>query len=255
MTGALSKTAAVLLLVAVVVLIAGVIYAQKTTTLSRDEIASSPTVSRAGSTDGARTPTSITFAVLGDSYSEGAGASPGRGWVERFGTEMCWSLTRRSAEGGTGYTDTGITAAPDFTPFIERIADVVDGQPNVVIVQGGNADIGAAPEQITAEAAKVFGSLRQALGENATIVAIGPAPTPLMDPPSLAPVSAAISAATSESGVEFVDPVAEDWLSSPQSFSDDRINPNDQGYAEFAANLKASLRNRGLVPTVACSGT
>jgi acyl-CoA thioesterase I len=253
MAGTLSKKlSTLLLLIAVVVLTAGVIYAHKPTTLSRDETASSPTDSRAASTDSAPAPTSVTFAVLGDSYSEGAGASPGRGWVEHFGEDMCWSLMNLSAEFGTGYTDSGDQATPGFARFNERIGDVVAGQPKVVIVQGGANDADATPEQITAEASKVFGSLRTALGENATIVAIGPVPTPLTDPPSLAPVSAAISAAASQFGVDFIDPVAEDWLSNPTYFSVDQFHPNDQGYAQFASNLEASLRQHGLKPDAAC---
>ena len=254
MAGTLWKTlSTVLLLITAVVLTAGVIHAHKTTTLSRDGMASFPTDSQAASTDSAPSPTSVTFAVLGDSYSDGAGASPGRGWVERFSEDMCWSLINLSAELGTGYTHRGDSATPGFTRFNERVRDVVVGQPNVVIVQGGTNDA-AAPEQITAEASKVFGSLRTALGENVTIVAIGPVPTPLMDAPSLAPVSAAISAATSQFGVHFVDPVAENWLSSPTFFSVDQFHPNDMGYAQFASNLEASLRQYGVKPNAASCG-
>ena len=230
-------------------LIAGVAYDRQSTMLQADDaaLAPSPTTVAAPATAAP-----MTFAVLGDSYSEGVGATPGRGWVDLVAAQMCWSLTNRSAQGGKGYTTAGDEALPDFATFVGRVPAVAGGAPKVTILPGGNHGAGGTPEEITPEATNVFNSLRTALGQNAEIVAIGPIPTPMTESPALAPVSAAIGAAAAQFGVEFIDPVAEAWLSDPSFFAEDGIQPNDQGYAEFAARLEADLRARGLQSAPAC---
>jgi lysophospholipase L1-like esterase len=249
---------AVVLLTGIVALTAGVwLYGHKNR-LSHDP--TGPTLANpasAGPSPSSTPPASgagITFSVLGDSYAEGAGAQPGRGWVQQFIENMCWTLVGPPPDANLGYRiQTSGSTGMDFTPFDSRIAAVADSHPDFVIVQGGVNDPNASPDDFRNAASQFFQALRQVLGPNPTIIAVGPVPTPDRDSPTLAPISAAIRDAATEADIRYIDPVAEDWLNNAELFNEDRFHPTEQGYGEFARRLEASLRGQDIKPAPACA--
>lgn len=184
-----------------------------------------------------------TFAVLGDSYTEGAGAGWESGWVNRISDEMCWTLVKVSAQGGTGFV--AARADAGSATFPQRVEQVTTPRPGIVLVQGGLNDLTAATEEIHAAALATFSDLASRVGD-ATIVAIGPAVTPNVDPAEVARVASAIEAAALESGVHFLDPAKERWVEDPRLFVDDGYHLNPAGYQEYARRLAEGLERDGL---------
>lgn len=187
-----------------------------------------------------------TFAVLGDSYAEGAGADWETGWVNRISDQMCWTLVKVSAQGGTGYVAS--RSDPGHVSFPNRVDRVATDHPGIILVQGGLNDTTAPSEEITSAAAATFADLaRRAAG--ATIVVIGPVQTPMTDPAEVARVGAAIAAAATERGVHYLDPVKEGWVADARYFVDDGFHLNPDGYGEYARKLGDALKRDGLQPS------
>jgi lysophospholipase L1-like esterase len=250
-----SKTVlTIALVIAALALVAGVVYDRQRNTLSEAEIRATTGLPASTGTEvsgSVANPGTVTFSVLGDALS--VAPPDGQGWVERFGTGLCWSLLDRFAAATNGYTDRVVTDPPTNTSFSNRVPDVISKKPQVVIVQGGALDAQQPREAITAAALGVFGSLRSGLGDQARIVAVGPMPTPTVDAASLATASSAISAAAVPFGVTFIDPLAQGWLAEPGMFDASGVFPNDQGYEEMANRLEAGFREPGVTPTSACA--
>lgn len=186
------------------------------------------------------------LAVLGDSYAEGAGAPTGQGWVTWLIRTDCWVKGAVSAEGGTGYTNAGPTEK-GFTAFTDpnRLQAIIDGQPNVVIVQGGINDERAAPSAITAAADTVFTKLRNALPD-ALIVAVGPTVPPAKTAQAMEAVTAAIAPAAYRHDVKVIDPATKGWLEPTDGlYFTDRVHPDLDGHKELARQLSISLANFG----------
>lgn len=244
----------VLLMVGVVALVAGAVYVQQRGTLPVAQVrpTSEPPWSNLGTDAGnPETPVSpVTFTVLGDALSEEPAG--GEGWVARFAEGLCWSLVDRLAGSSSGFTDRAVTDPPTDTSFSAQVGEVIAKRPRVVIVQGGATDVQATPEAITAAATGLFSSLRSGLGDDATIVAVGPMATPFIDAPSLAPAAAAIALTAAQFGVTFVDPLAQRWLVDPGSFEPDGRLPSEQGFQEVANRLVAAFKEPGTVPTSSC---
>jgi lysophospholipase L1-like esterase len=182
------------------------------------------------------------FAVLGDSYAVGYGAAKGNGWVERLAAQMCWSMTNRSAQGGTGYTTAG--KDPTYATFRERVSAVTGGEPDVLLIEGGTNDERAPSDEITHNATEVFNTIKSQVDGETTVVAIGPVMTPKKDATNLGRVSDAIARAATAVGVAYVDPIAEQWVADETMFFD-AYHPNDAGYADFASHLARDLTALG----------
>lgn len=194
------------------------------------------------------------FAVLGDSYAAAAGASDmTKGWVVQFARAMCWNLMENAAQPGTGYTTGG---RPGTAPFANRVASVIDAKPSIVFVEGGGNDYLATPDDLYAAATDVFAQIRNGLGDQVQIVAIGPTWTPNKNPEELVRTSGAIAAAAADSGVTFIDPFAEFWTVDPAYFVADGYHLNDSGYAQFTNRLIDDVRRlTSSQQGVGCSGS
>jgi hypothetical protein len=77
--------------------------------------------------------------VLGDSYSAESTESAGPEWPALLGESLDWEV-RTEAVAGSGYLNAG-----SGRPFGARVSAVVQHSPDVVIVAGGVADLGAYP--------------------------------------------------------------------------------------------------------------
>lgn len=249
-------TSTALLVIGALALVAGVVYDLNRTRLHESPVESVAEVpdddSTVATTTAPPSDVPVMFAVLGDALSMPLAEGAAPGWIERFAADMCWTLADRFTQPDAGYTKRATPDPAVDTSFITRVPDVVARAPQVVIVQGGAADVLAPPDVITAAAAEVFGTLRAGLGERTLIVAVGPVPTPGSDGAALSAVSAAVSAAAGQFGVAFIDPVAEGWLPDPLFFTPETALPNDQGNVEIAERLEADFRQPGISPTAKC---
>lgn len=178
-------------------------------------------------------------AFLGDSYTAGTSAG---GEQNRYASLVCAAKQWRcviNGQGGTGFTNPGPGTAGE-TAFLGRVEALGrTGAPAVVVVQGGTNDSGDIPA-VQAAATEVFTSIRSSYPE-ARIVAVGPVLPPAMDAARLTANRDAISQAATANGVQFVDPIAEQWITDPTLYSDDDTHLNKDGYQVYADRLLTSI--------------
>lgn len=109
--------------------------------------------------------------VVGDSFTEGAGASGVDGYVMAFSDALGWDDVWPSGVGSTGYL---AAPAPKVNYRARFAADVAAFRPDIVLFTGGVNDIGGAgASQIGTEAALLFGLARAALPD-ALLVSVAP---------------------------------------------------------------------------------
>jgi hypothetical protein len=183
------------------------------------------------------------IAVLGDTIALGS-IDGGSSWVEQLASHMCWSVSTKSAEFQTGYTNPG--GSPNSSAFTDRADDVAASAPAVVVVEGGVHDYRATAERLHDAALKTFTTLKDQSAPGTMIVAVGPiAAGEIVKPEDVARVSGSIASAAADAGVVWIDPMAEQWLPNGDFFSPDGILPNASGQAEYANRLAADLRAIG----------
>ncbi|MGV0795033.1 SGNH/GDSL hydrolase family protein [Mycolicibacterium sp. XJ1819] len=243
--------AALVIIVGLAVAIGGVVWLRKDQSVSPPEAAPATLAPRPDAPGGEDSNTGLRnefrvyprAAVLGDTTALGYVGDLGRGWVEELAKQMCWSISAKSAELETGYTNPG--GKPNTSAFTERADDVAIGQPEIVIVEGGLHDYRATPDQLQRAASSVFTTLKNQLPADTMIVAVGPIAGDVVTPEEVAMVSGPIAAAAEDSGVIFIDPMAERWLPDASFYSNDGFLPNGKGQLEYATRFAADLRGRG----------
>ncbi|MGY1743488.1 MULTISPECIES: SGNH/GDSL hydrolase family protein [unclassified Blastococcus] len=183
-------------------------------------------------------PGSPVAVFLGDSYTVGLG---GQGYVTLAAEELGWSA-RGAGQSGTGYVARGV--AYWMEPFGGRVDEVAAARPDVVVVQGSTNDVGQAPDEVRAAAADLFAELAQALPDSRLVV-VGPVAAPVVDPAGVRAIRDAVRDSAVAAGLPFVDPVAEEWLQPSDGLFADGLHPDDDGYAQMAAELAAALAELG----------
>jgi lysophospholipase L1-like esterase len=201
-----------------------------------------PTVTSDSSPTLHAVPAGAPVLIVGDSYSEGHGAAPSKGYADTLSSRMKWS-PRIEAFGGTGYTWGGGVdgnAGKDFLTRLNAVAKDSSYAPSLVVLQGSQNDYRAEPEDIKAAAKKVVTRAREAWPD-AQIVLLGPvAPEPLGH--NLAPINDAVAKAALESKVPFVDGLA--WFTpenSKQYALEDGAHLNQAGHDYLAAKTREAI--------------
>jgi lysophospholipase L1-like esterase len=198
----------------------------------------------ASADDGAATPTVATTSmlVIGDSYAAGLGAdSPSTSFAWETGSLLGWTTTVDGVS-GTGYVNPGASGQT----YAERLALLSDEavDVDVIVVEGGLNDRPYGAEEVTAAATSFLQTLR-ARAPEATIVVVGaPDPVPSLAAASVT-VNAEIAAAAALTGVTFIDPVAEGWITEANAgryVSVDQLHPDQAGHDHIADLLAADLR-------------
>ena len=152
----------------------------------------------------------IRVVVVGDSLSTGHGTSPEDAWPALIRTDPVLSDYQvvNAAENGSGY----VTAGDFDGTFGSQVDQFVTPDTGVVVFFGSENDIGYAPSAV-ADAASAAITDAVALAPSAKIIVVGP-PSYLPDPdPGLLAVREQLKDAASGAGAEFVDPIAEGWIS------------------------------------------
>lgn len=183
--------------------------------------------------------------VIGDGYAAGIGADRGKAWPNVIGNQMCWSMTI-SGEAGTGYLAAG--SRPEYSAFGARVPDVVQSSPALVIVQGGDSDLGRSDLE------DVAGSVLRELKSRVAgrIVVVGPIGHPLADLSQVGVARESIRQASISASVDFFDPIELGWIGSRDSYAEDGMNLNTTGAREFATGLRAALEDLDIENLYSC---
>lgn len=149
--------------------------------------------------------------IPGDSYTDGTGATYGSAssWARAFANTLGLDDVWASGSGGTGYMNPG-TNPPTTMKMRDRITDVTDYNPDIVIWAMGHNDASYTLAQTQAEAALCFAAVKAA-NPNAKQIALsplwGPGPGSFGSGASLGVLNArdGIKAAAEAAGIPFVD--------------------------------------------------
>jgi acyl-CoA thioesterase-1 len=148
--------------------------------------------------------------VVGDSLSTGHGTSPQQAWPALLRTDPVLAGVQvvNAAENGSGYLRPGDS---DGT-FGTQVDQFVTPQTGVVVFFGSENDLGYATSAL-GDAASAAITHAEALAPAAKIIVVGP-PSYSGDPdPGLLDIRGQLKSAAQGAGAEFVDPIAEGWIS------------------------------------------
>ncbi|WEO78042.1 SGNH/GDSL hydrolase family protein [Cryobacterium sp. SO2] len=198
----------------------------------------------------AETPPTIvpgdTVAVfLGDSYTQGWGASePSRRWSALVAAESGW-VEVNQGQGGTGFVSTSGRGGCglDYCPtYLERVPDVIAAHPDIVVIAGGQNDLSefaADPEKVRAAVTETYGLIRQGLPE-ARIIVVGPS---LAQPGNalITDLDEWVRAAAVQVDAEYVSLLAPAVID-PAMVAADGVHVNDAGHRAIADRVLAGIR-------------
>lgn len=201
-----------------------------------------PTTESSLSTDeiGLRLPRKPDVVVLGDAWSAGAGATPGKDWVSRVSRRLDWTTGVIPGGATTGYLNPGVIKAGTYLDRLRRMPDNKDV--DLVVVQGGLSDIREADVDTMAFNRAVRRVLRVAhrIYPRAQRLVIGPLNPYSPDPGDVETIDSRIGYEAREAGVPFISPTQGQWFGA----STDEIaallsgsaagDPNDKGHRRFA---------------------
>jgi acyl-CoA thioesterase I len=153
---------------------------------------------------------SVRVVVVGDSLSTGHGTSPEQAWPALIRTAplLAGAQVLNAAENGSGYLSPGDS---DGT-FGTQVDQFVTPDTGVVLFFGSENDLGYATSAV-GDAASAAITHAQALAPAAKIIVVGP-PSYSGDPDQgLLDIRGQLKSAAQGAGAEFVDPIAEGWIS------------------------------------------
>lgn len=180
--------------------------------------ATSPIAGRPQPVDAAVHPTRVV--VVGDSLSTGHGTSAEEAWPALMRKDPLGAGLEvfNAAENGSGYLSPG-----DYNgTFGSQVEDFVTPDTGVVVFFGSENDLGYAGPDIGAAALAAV-TRAEELAPAAKIIVVGPPSYTATPDPALVDISSELGSAAREAGGEFVDPIAERWISDD---FDDLIGPD-----------------------------
>jgi acyl-CoA thioesterase-1 len=193
-----------------------------------------PQLPAAASTESGTAPQRAVF--VGDSYTAGTGATNASTTFPQLVAErMGWEVVNLG-RGGTSYLATSDQAGCglDYCPnYLEMIPAVVDADPDIVVVSGGRND--QMSTEVAAQIDRFYTELRATLPD-AVIYATSPLGDDDPAPRSLASMGAAIEAAVTKAGGQYLD-LGQPLTGRPELITGDGVHPNDDGYALIANTL------------------
>jgi lysophospholipase L1-like esterase len=175
---------------------------------------------------------------IGDSWTEGTGASDEAGYAYVTGRMLGWTH-RVLGVGGSGYVQPGSGA-----PFDERVLPAVSGDPDVVVIQGSVNERNTPVDQLAPAVAGTLDRLVRAAGPDTAVLVLGASYVPGADDEDVDRVNDVVRAEAARQGVPFVDVAAENWTdpADPAIWADP-LHVNDLGARQIAERLAPVLRS------------
>lgn len=178
--------------------------------------------------------------VVGDSYTGGSdmGGNGFANWTKIAQLDLRERGIRATfkvdAVGGTGY----VNGAVDGDSFPDRIAETAPSAADIVLVFGSRNDMNWPSEQIDSAVDSLVATAR-VRSPNATIVLVGPSWVSENLTPEIVRVRDALASAAEADGVEFVDPIADEWFFGAQSelIGEDGVHPTDEGHVYMGGKM------------------
>jgi lysophospholipase L1-like esterase len=184
---------------------------------------------------------------VGDSFTAGEGA-----WVPASATypylvsaRLGWECAV-DAQNGTGFTNDGWLAAPDYAPLIQRLADDVRRYAaDVVIVDGGRNDVEAGTDTLHRAIGEYLSAVRAGYPA-ARLVLVLPSLVDRHQPPEYGRVSGILRELAPAHRAEVVDPAGAGAFADPDRnrllVCEDGFHPSAAGQAHYADVLTELLR-------------
>lgn len=175
---------------------------------------------------------------IGDSWTDGTGATDKVGYAYRTGRLLGWTH-RVLGVGGSGY----VRGGSGNVPFDERILPAVSGNPDVVVVQGSINERSTPSPELGAAVSDMLTRLVRAAGPDTAVVVLGAAQVPGVPVEYVDKVNGVVRAETARLGLPFVDVAAEVWSdpADPTIWADP-YHVNDAGAQQIAERLAPVLQ-------------
>ncbi|WP_255546724.1 SGNH/GDSL hydrolase family protein [Glaciihabitans sp. dw_435] len=188
-------------------------------------------------------PPGSTASFYGDSYTLGTGAStPLNRWSSIISKERGWIEVNPSTN-GLGFVNNRGTYADDDEP-----QEIIDSNPRVVFITMGlndNFSFDRSARQIRKQITADFLRLSAAL-PGARFVVVEPFWYTDVRPASVDTIIGWVHESATAIGADYI-PGASRWIEGhPEWMAPDGLHPNDDGYAEMARRMDASLEALGL---------
>ncbi|MFC8038751.1 SGNH/GDSL hydrolase family protein [Paenarthrobacter sp. NPDC057355] len=181
---------------------------------------------------------------IGDSYTQGTGASSGNNWVTVAASGAGLNAVNLG-RGGTGYLTVagkegcGMEKCPSYP---EMVSQAVAAKPSAVVVAGGQNDFqqfARDPERVSDAIAKTYADLRAALPA-AKIVAVGPS-TPWEVTPDVLAFDKTVQEAAASVKAGYVSLLEPPVITRPMVLQDG-AHVNDAGHKAIAERVGPALR-------------
>jgi acyl-CoA thioesterase-1 len=194
----------------------------------------------AGSASQAASSQPIRVVVIGDSLSTGYGTSPEEAWPELLGEDLQSGQSAvqviTAAANGAGY----LAAGDGGETFMSEVEGSLDESADVVILFGSDNDFGADPPDLRTAISDTLVAT-QILAPHAARIVVGPLAAFDPSEEDLQVIRGQEQGAALDAGVTFVDPILEQWVSSPDSplLGPDGEHPSIEGQEFLYGKLKS----------------
>lgn len=189
--------------------------------------------------------------ILGDSYTLGTNAQPrAEGYAFVVANQLGWA-NEVDGVGGTGFTWGGGEAGTDGNDYVSRINRRVAAggfAPNVLLIQGGQNDYRATPDEVSAKVTETI-ELARNVWPGVQVVVMGPS-QPMPGGALLQRVSTPIGRASLAARAPFINPLGAKWFTnanSEQYYGDaNGSHLNSEGHAYMARRVIEALQTFGV---------
>jgi lysophospholipase L1-like esterase len=174
---------------------------------------------------------------IGDSWTDGAGATDKVGYAYLTGRQLGWTH-RVLGVGGSGY----VRGGAGNVPFDERILPAVSDNPDVVVIQGSINERRTPLPELAAAVEDTLTRLIRAAGPDTAVVVLGASHVPGVPVAVVDEINDVVRAEAARQGLPFVDVAAEVWSDpADPSIWSDPYHVNDAGARQIAERLAPVL--------------
>lgn len=178
--------------------------------------------------------------VLGDSWSAGVGATPGKDWVSRASARLNWTTGVVPGGATTGYLTAGVINAGTYLQRLRQLPR--DRDVDLVVIQGGLVDV----KVEDADSMRFNQAVRRVLRvakrtyPDAERLVIGPLNPYSPNPGAIEALDSRIGFEADEAGVPYISPTQGQWFGASVDLLDDFLagttagDPNNKGHRRFA---------------------